>query len=160
MLVFEISSTYLQNGISKCYSFKGFITLDEKSNEIRGYVEAMNPFVKPSKRYIYGMYERNNDVLAYLQLSNDRNLAPLMFMFYDIKHPGIWSSYDEELATFFPFRSFNGSCQVVIREITVPTDAEKISKNVFSTFAESADLPSNIMLIYKGVLPYMDLRLK
>lgn len=156
MAVFEIATSYQQNGTSKCHSFKGFITLDERTTEIRGYLEAMNSLEQPVKRYIYGTYERNNDVLAYLQLSNDRNLAPLMFMFYDIKTPGIWSHYSEYLDSFFPFSSFNGTCQVSLNEITNPADVEKISKDVFSTFAESADLMSNIILICKGIHHYID----
>ena len=160
MAVFEISTTYQQDDISISTSFKGFMTLDEKNNEIRGYMETLSPFVQPVKRYIYGLYERDKNVLAYLQLSNNKNLVPLMFIFYNIQHPGIWSSYDEDLATFFPFRSFNGRCQVELKEITIPADVERISRNVFSTFAESSDLMSNIILIYKGVQPYMDLGLQ
>ena len=64
------------------------------------------------------------------------------------------------MCTFFAFGRADGSAEVSIKEITVPADAERISKIAFSTFTECIDLFTNIPLIYKGVRPYMNLGIK
>ena len=154
MAVFEIHSSYQQHGTLRCFSFQGFFTLDERSQEIRGYMEA-DSSTFPQKRYIYGMYDRSRDLLAYLQLSNTSNISPLMFMFPIIKLNGFWSAYDQDMELFFPFRKANGTAQVTLKEVTNPVKADLISEYVYDTFIECSDLISNMMLIHKGVQPYL-----
>lgn len=156
MAVFEISSTYEPRGIHRSQSYKGIFTLNEKNQEIKGYLEALTPSVCPPIRYIYGIYDQRNNLLSYLQLSDDPCINPLLFMFFDIKAPGIWSSYDSDMERFFPFRTANGYAQITLREIVNPTEIEELSKKTFRIFNQCADLLSNIMLIYKGVRPYIE----
>lgn len=156
MAVFEISSTYEPRGIHRSQSYKGIFTLNEKNQEIKGYLEALTPSVCPPIRYIYGIYDQRNNLLSYLQLSNDPCINPLLFMFFDIKAPGIWSAYDSDMGRFFPFRTANGYAQITLHEIVNPTEIEELSKKTFRIFNECADLLSNIMLIHKGVRPYIE----
>ena len=156
MAVFEISSTYEPRGIHRSQSYKGIFTLNEKNQEIKGYLEALTPSVCPPIRYIYGIYDQRNNLLSYLQLSDDPCINPLLFMFFDIKAPGIWSAYDSDMERFFPFRTANGYAQITLREIVNPTEIEELSKKTFRIFNQCADLLSNIMLIYKGVQPYIE----
>lgn len=152
MSAFEISSTYQIQGTQKCYSFKGFFTLNEKQ-EIIGYLVAMDPIMTPQKRYIYGTLDDSR--LVYLQLANTSTEKPLMFAFPDIRKNGVWSVYDEEMEHFFPHLKANGIAQVSLREITNPANVQFIAQNVFSTFRECTELVSNLMLIHKGIRPYM-----
>lgn len=155
MAVFEISSSYQQYGNPKWHSFKGFFVLDEASKIMHGFVEATNPSTSPQRRYIYGIYDRSKEVLAYLQLVNTFSISPLMFLFWNTKQNGIWSAYDQDMGTFFPFRKNNGSAEVTFKEVTNPNEAEEISKVIFHNFGECADFLQNIVLIYKGVSSYM-----
>lgn len=156
MAVFEISSTYEPKGIHRSLSYKGIFTLNEKTQEIRGYLEALTPFVCPPIRYIYGIYDQRNNLLSYLQLSNDPCINPLLFIFFDTRASGIWSAYDSDIGRFFPFHIANGYAQITLQEIVNPTEIEDLSKISFRVFNECSDLLSNIMLIYKGVRPYIE----
>ena len=160
MAVYEISSVYRKNGVAGDNRFKGFFVLNEENQEIRGYIETLDTAMRPEKRYVYGIYDKAKDILAYLQLSDKRDLKPKMFMFCNTRKSGTWSFYDSDMCTFFAFGRADGSAEVSIKEITVPADAERISKIAFSTFTECIDLFTNIPLIYKGVRPYMNLGIK
>ncbi len=105
-----------------------------------------------SERYIYGKYNEVTNNLVYLKMSTERKLSPLLYCFPDLKYPGCWTAFSPIFGGFFTFGQAEGYAEVTIKEDTVMSPNEILTK--YNKVVDDG-WELNMTLIENGVDDYM-----
>ncbi len=160
MRVFKITGKFQQNGRYSDLKedFKGFFVMEANSQEIKGYMEEQYKSHYDPMRYIYGLYDENENKLVYLKLTNEKKLLPLLYAFPDLNKEGAWSAFSLSGEFFVPGCA-HGFAKATIEEITKNVD--ELSQKVLETYEQvhNDELKLNNLLIQYDVEQYMYLRI-
>lgn len=91
--LFKISGKFKEQGegeySSRPCDFKGYFILQEDGT-INGYMDEKYDTPYDPLRFIYGVMD--GEKLAFLKLSNEKGLAPLVYCFTDVNSEGKWGA--------------------------------------------------------------------
>ena len=124
MTIFKIATRLEKNGKwpDSDYSFEGYIMLDEKSNTFKGYLEDKMPTKIDPLRSIIGIfnYTTSND-LAFVQITNEPKVLPLMCIFKDFNCEGYWTTYNNFSSMGFYGSKPKGKATVTLSKVADST---------------------------------------
>ncbi len=153
MRLFQITVQSEQDGRWKgiLYDFRGLVVLNEETHLFKGTVKETSLYAPT--RFIYGEYDEIAGRIVFLKMANEKNVAPLLYIFFDAQDEGKWLTYSN--GNYF---SISGDAKIELCEIK---DATKDQiKEVYRAYRKVhrrfGGLAINQKLIDEGVTQYMN----
>lgn len=137
MRLFMIQGKFKQDekGRERDYYFIGHFAMDERTDEIRGYMEEQFGTLNDPVRYFKGFYTEDKKQLVFIKMCNVGALRPLAYVFHNHKMEGLWSEFNF-IHGFFPDGKAEGRATVRLKEVLDLEKKEMLLHNTLQIYEE------------------------